>query len=203
MEPLSVAPVTLEGSVVRLEPLAPSHREALAEAARDSRIFAYLSMDLSRPGEIAIWLERALAAQARGQELPFAIRSLAEDRIVGSTRYMNVEPRHRRLEIGWIWLDPRCWGGPINTESNLILLGHAFERLGAHRVEYRTDLLNERSQRAIEALGAQREGVLRRHMVMREDRVRDTVQYAILDEDWPQAKARIESRLARLLAAAP
>ncbi len=201
MTPLEVAPVTLAGRTVRLEPLALGHAEGLEEAARDPRIFAYLSMDLSRPGQIAAWLKRALAAQVRGEELPFAIVGLADGRLAGSMRYMNIAAPHRRLEIGWIWLAPCCWGGPFNTEGNLLLLGHAFETLGAHRVEYRADALNLRSQRAIEALGAVREGTFRRHMVMREDRVRDTVQFAIVDEDWPRTRVRIEARLARLIGA--
>jgi RimJ/RimL family protein N-acetyltransferase len=108
---------------------------------------------------------------------------------------MNVAAPHRRLEIGWTWLIPEAWGGPFNTEAKLLLLGHAFETLGAQRVEFRTDALNARSRAAIAALGATQDGLFRRHMVMRNGRVRDTVQFAIVDEDWPGVKARLTARL--------
>lgn len=196
-------PMRLEGGQVRLEPLAREHLEGLRLAAADDSVFTHLSVSLAAPGSLERWLEQALEAQARDEALAFATRRLADGQLVGSTRYMNAVPAHRRVEIGWTWLAREAWGGPINVESKILLLGHAFERLGAHRVEFRTDLLNVRSQAAIAALGATKEGVFRRHMVVRNGRVRDTVQYAILDEEWPAIRARLEARLAEKVASAP
>lgn len=196
-------PMRLEGGQVRLEPLARDHLEGLRLAAADDSVFTHLSVSLAAPGSLERWLEQALEAQARDEALAFATRRLADGQLVGSTRYMNAVPAHRRVEIGWTWLAREAWGGPINVESKILLLGHAFERLGAHRVEFRTDLLNVRSQAAIAALGATKEGVFRRHMVVRNGRVRDTVQYAILDEEWPAIRARLEARLAEKVASAP
>jgi len=200
---MNLAPITLAGQSLKLEPLGPEHRAGLARAADDPSIFRYVSADLTRPAELDAWLERAAKARDAGRELAFAIIGLADKEVMGSARYMNIEPRHRRLEIGWIWLARKRWGGPYAIECNLLLLAHAFEALKCHRVEYRTDVLNFRSQRMIEGLGARREGLFRRHMVMQEGRVRDTLQYALIDEDWPQAKARLKERLARRLGPPP
>lgn len=191
-----LAPVTLTGRFVGLEPLEARHFAELRPIVGEARLFDYLSVDLGQPGALERWVEQACEAMARGEQLVFVKRLVADGRLVGSTRYLNVAPAHRRLEIGWTWLVPAVWGGPVNTESKLLLLAHAFERLGAHRVEFRTDLRNQRSQAAIAALGAVREGVFRRHMVVRDGYVRDTVQFAIVDQDWPAIRARLEARLA-------
>jgi RimJ/RimL family protein N-acetyltransferase len=129
--------------------------------------------------------------------LPFAIRLNADGRLIGSTRYLNIAPEHRRLEIGWTWLHPDHWGGRINAAAKLLLFAHAFETLGAHRVELRTDALNARARRAILKLGAAEEGILRRHMVMAGGRVRDTVQFAVIDADWPAVRAGLAARIAK------
>ncbi len=191
-----IAPTTLEGRFVTLEVLKLAHSAELRPLVGDSRIFAYLSVDLGAPGALDRWVDQALEAMASGDQLVFVKRQHATGQLVGSTRYMNVVTQHRRVEIGWTWLTPSAWGGPINTEAKLLLLSHAFEALGAHRVEFRTDSRNLQSQAAIAALGATREGVFRRHMVVKDGYVRDTVQFAIVDQDWSNIRPRLEARLA-------
>jgi len=142
------------------------------------------------------WLEDALRARDAGAEMPFATLDAAAGTVLGSTRYMGIARAHRRLEIGWTWLAPAARGTGVNTETKLLLLEHAFERLGAHRVELRTDALNGRSRAALAAIGATFEGISRRHMVMASGRVRDTAWYAIVDEDWPVVRERLRTRLA-------
>jgi RimJ/RimL family protein N-acetyltransferase len=176
---------------VTLEPLGHDHLDALGAAAADPRIWRYLSTDLRDGACRNAWLAAALTGQAAGSALPFAIRD-ARGTVVGSTRYLNIAPEHRRLEIGWTWLASSHWGGPTNLAMKLLMLKHAFEALGAIRVELRTDVLNQASRAAIARLGANEEGVLRRHMIVAEGRVRDTVQFAILDEQWPEIKPRLE-----------
>jgi len=196
-------PLRLTGRFVALEPLVPEHLDGLRTAPADGSIFTHLSGELGAPGVMERWYAQACEAAARDEALPFATRRLSDGRIVGSTRYMNAVPLHRRVEIGWTWLAREAWGGPLNVESKLLLLDHAFDRLGAHRVEFRTDLLNVRSQAAIAALGATKDGVFRRHMIMRGGRVRDTVQFSIVDQDWPTVRAELEPRLADKAARAP
>jgi RimJ/RimL family protein N-acetyltransferase len=191
-----LAPVRLAGRFVVLEPLEPAHLTELRPIVGDPRVFTHLTVDLGAPGALERWLDQARGPTARGEQLVFVTRLIADGRLVGSTRYLNVAAPHRRLEIGWTWLLPAVWGGPVNTESKLLLLAHAFEVLGAHRVEFRTDSRNERSQAAIAALGAAKEGVFRRHMVVKDGYVRDTVQFAIVDQDWPAVRPRLEARLA-------
>ena len=191
-----IAPVWLVGRFVALEPLEPRHLDELRPIVRDSRVFTHLTVDLGTPGALERWHEQAEAAATSGDQLVFVKRLVADGRLVGSTRYLNIAAPHRRLEIGWTWLVPAVWGGPVNTESKLLLLAHAFEHLGAHRVEFRTDSRNVRSQAAIAALGAVKEGVFRRHMVVKDGFVRDTMQFAIVDQDWPAIRARLEARLA-------
>lgn len=189
-------PIRLTGRFVALEPIESRHLTELRHIVGDPRVFAHLTSDLGAPGALERWVEQALAATAEGDQLVFVKRRAADGRLVGSTRYLNIAAPHRRLEIGWTWLVPAVWGGPVNTESKLLLLAHAFETLGAHRVEFRTDLRNVRSQAAIAALGAVREGVFRRHMVVKDGYVRDTVQFAVVDQDWKGIRAGLEARLA-------
>jgi RimJ/RimL family protein N-acetyltransferase len=145
------------------------------------------------------WIEGALQTAAKGGECPFAIIDLATERAVGSTRYMDIAPTDRRLEIGWTWLGRNYWRSAVNTECKYLLLTHAFDSLKCLRVQLKTDLRNERSQRAIERLGAVREGVLRKHMILalKENYQRSTVMYSILDSEWPTVKAGLEAKLQR------
>ncbi|MSP67972.1 MAG: N-acetyltransferase [Alphaproteobacteria bacterium] len=191
---MKVTPVTLAGYGVRIEPLAEAHLAGLARAAAFDGIWDYMSMDLREPGAVALWYQRAQAGVAKGGECPFAILRAADGAPVGSTRFLNIEPAHKRLEIGWTWLSPPAMRTSINTACKRLLLAHAFETLGAIRVELRTDARNLRSRQAILRLGAQAEGILRRHMLIR-GYVRDTAQFAIADHDWPHVRARLERML--------
>jgi RimJ/RimL family protein N-acetyltransferase len=193
-----VEPVTLEGTVVRIEPLAPTHLDDLFEAAQDDAIWAYMPTNPSASRDaMAAWIEDALAARESGAQLPFAIVARSSGRAVGSTRYLTITPRDRSLEIGWTWLGREARRTAVNTECKYLLLQHAFERLGALRVQIKTDSRNLTSQRAIERIGAVREGVLRKHMLVQHGYQRDTVMYSIVDDEWPAVEARLRERLAR------
>ncbi len=171
---------TLTGELVRLEPLAPEHEQGLWEASRDPRTWRWLSiLQPQTREELRAYLDGALANAAAGLELPFATLRRADGRIVGSTRFLALRPEHRSIEIGWTWLAPEAWGTGANVEAKLLMLGDAFERLGCRRVELKTDALNERSRRAMEALPAQFEGVHRKHMLVRSGENRDTAWYSV------------------------
>ena len=140
------------------------------------------------------YLDEALGEAAAGRQFVFTIRRRADDRVIGSTR-MELHPEHRRLEIGWTWIDSSTWRTGANVEAKYLLLEHAFERMGCVRVELKTDSSNQRSRRAIEGIGGRLEGVFRKHMIVRSGERRDTAWYAILDDEWPDAKARLRQRL--------
>jgi RimJ/RimL family protein N-acetyltransferase len=185
----------LEGRIVRLEPLAPGHEEGLWEASRDARTWRWLS--IVQPATRAEWseyLEQALAAARAGTEIPLV--TLREGTIVGSTRFLALRPEHRSVEIGWTWLHPSAWSTGTNAEAKLLQLRHAFDTWGCRRVELKTDALNERSRRALEALGATFEGIHRKHMLVRDGESRDSAWYSVTDDDWPDVRAHLEERLA-------
>jgi RimJ/RimL family protein N-acetyltransferase len=191
-------PVILEGSHVRLEPLDLSHAEDLYAVGNDERIWRYMPRArLAGLADAREMIQEARAAAADGSQIPFAIIERHCNRAVGSTRYLDIRRRDRALEIGWTWLGSAYQRTPINTECKYLLLRHAFEALGAVRVQLKTDLRNEGSQRAIERLGAIREGVLRKHMSVWDGFIRDTVYYSILDNEWPGVRRRIEALLER------
>jgi len=193
MTTISVPP--LAGRWVRLEPLAAEHREPLRAAADDDRIWRF-TLVLARGPGFDGWFDDALAQRDAGRQFPFAVRRLADGRLVGSTSYLDIMPRHKRVEIGSTWYAPDVWGTRVNPECKLLLLEHAFEVLGVNRVALVTDLLNERSQRAVAKLGAVREGVLRAHMVSQGGRIRDSVVFGITTAEWPQVRAGLLARLA-------
>jgi RimJ/RimL family protein N-acetyltransferase len=199
---LRLAPVTLEGSVVRLEPLEPRHLADLAQAGRDASIWTWMFEPLMDPARMEAWLEAARANVAGGTELPFATVERASGRAVGSTRYMSLALEHRRLEIGWTWLAPPWQRTGLNTEAKLLQLEHAFQRVGCRRVEFKTDARNERSRAALLAIGARFEGVFRKHMIMADGRQRDSAYYSILDDEWPEVREALRERLARRIARA-
>jgi RimJ/RimL family protein N-acetyltransferase len=186
----------LEGERVRLEPLDARHVPGLLEAAADPATWTWLVGRLDDQAALRAWLDDALRARDAGTEMPFATLDAKTGRVVGSTRYLAIVPAHRRLEIGWTWLAPATWGTGINVEAKLLLLTHAFDELGAMRVELKTDARNERSRAAIVALGAQFEGIFRKHMRMPDGRIRDSAWYAITDDDWPAVRTQLEARLA-------
>ena len=193
---MHVEPVTLTGKVVRLEPLRKEHAEALFRAAQDPTIWSYMPYNPSLSmAAMYSWLEDALEAQALGKELPFVIVQRATGEVVGSTRYLTIVAKDRGLEIGGTWLARAVQRSPVNTECKYLLSCHAFETLGAIRVQFKTDSRNLTSQRAIERLGAIKEGVLRNHMILPDGYYRHSVYYSILDTEWPTVKANLEDKM--------
>lgn len=191
------ASTRLDGRRVALEPLAAEHAGELYVAARDERIWTWMPEDASvSPQAFGAWFGAALDAARRGEEVPFAVRDLATRTLVGSTRYLALAREDRRLELGWTWYAPAVWRTGVNVECKLLLLGHAFERLGCQRVELKTDARNERSREAMLALGATFEGVFRKHMLRRYG-VRDTAWYSVVDDEWPDVRERLSERLGR------
>ncbi len=195
VEPRRPADVVLEGTHVRLEPLRRDHVEALLPLALEPELWELSPEPLRSRDDLAAYVDTALADKAAGRALPFAIVDRATGAAIGSTRYGNLAPEHRRLEIGWTWLGKRYWRTPRNTEAKLLLLRHAFDALGCLRVELKTDVLNHRSRSAILRLGAREEGVFRQHVVCCDGRLRDTVWFSILDTEWPEVRANLERRL--------
>lgn len=186
-------PTTLEGHGVRLEPLAPSHAAALLAAASDGALWELRFTSVPGPGlaEVEHYIATALRGQADGTMLPWVVRELASDTIIGSTRYHDIVAPIGRVEIGYTWYAARWQRTRVNSACKLLLMTHAFETLGAEVVGLRTDILNTRSQQAIERLGAQRDGVIRHHQVRRDGSARDTVMYSVLAAEWPGVRGRL------------
>lgn len=191
-------PVTLEGRVVRLEPLSLEHATHLHEpAAQDASTWDYMPVPPpASPHDTEQWVRHALAERDAGREVPFAIVERSACRAIGSTRYLDLRRTDRALEIGWTWIAPAWRRTAVNTECKLLLLRHAFDDLGAWRVQFKTDARNVASQRAIARLGAVREGVLRRHRRCWDGFVRDTVYYSILDREWQDVRRHLERHAA-------
>lgn len=190
-------PVTLEGHGVRLEPLTAAHEAPLAAAAADGELWKLWFTSVPAPGETSQYIESALAGLAAGQMLPWAVRELSTGLIAGTTRYHDIVAPVDRVEIGWTWYGARWQRSRVNTACKLLLMAHAFDALGCAVVGLRTDIFNTRSQQAIEALGANRDGVLRHYMARRDGSGRDTVMYSILRAEWPAMRSHLEARLAR------
>jgi RimJ/RimL family protein N-acetyltransferase len=194
---MNVAPIMLEGDIVRLEPLALRHVDDLQAVAFDPDLWRWVPAQVTNRVELEAYIDEALEEQARGVSLPFAVIERRGGRAIGSTRYAAISRSDRRLEIGWTWYGRTWHRTGVNTESKLLLLRHAFETLGAIRVELKTDALNERSRNAILRLGAQQEGIFRNHRIIPgSGRIRDTVYFSIIDREWPAVRARLEEYLA-------
>ena len=193
-----VEPVTLEGSVVRLEPLSLDHLPGLTQIGLDADIWRWMPSNIQTPGEMRTYIDNALAGRETGREMPFATIERSSGRVVGGTRYMNIEPQHRRLEIGFTWLAPAWQRTALNTEAKLLMMAHAFNALGALRVEFKTDSLNDKSRTALLGIGAKEEGTMRNHMVTDSGRRRHSVYFSVIEEEWPQVRQHLEMRLARL-----
>jgi len=195
---VEIVPITLTGKLVRLEPLSESHVPALIVAARDENIWRYMLYGYPDNEKKMLTLVRdLLQRQANGTDLPFAVIHLASGRAIGMTRYLEIRPEHRALEIGGTWYATEFQRTAVNTECKYLMLRHAFEALGCTRVQFKADARNARSIRAIERLGAVREGVLRNHMITPDGTLRDSVYFSILDREWSGVKARLEKMLAR------
>ncbi|HEX9951482.1 MAG TPA: GNAT family N-acetyltransferase [Rubricoccaceae bacterium] len=197
MTPL--APVTLRGAAVVLQPLTAGHAPALWRVAQDPELWRWTLSQVCSPADLDAYIEAALGAQAAGTALPFALR--VGGQVAGSTRLANADVPNGRIEIGWTFIGQPWQRTVVNTEAKLLLMRHAFETLGARRVEFKTDALNVRSRAAIARLGATEEGTLRQHMVTASGRVRDTVYFSVLASEWPAVQTRLTERLDRLPAA--
>jgi RimJ/RimL family protein N-acetyltransferase len=194
---IQVAPAVLEGHGVRLEPLATSHARDIAEAVRDGELWRLWFTAVPEPGQADAYVSTALEGQRDGHMLPWAVRELTTGTIIGSTRYHDIVAAIDRVEIGYTWYAKRWQRSHVNTACKLLLLQHAFERLGCKVVGLRTDNFNFSSQRAIEGIGAKKDGVLRHHQARRDGTVRDSVMYSILQTEWRDVKRHLELRLAR------
>ena len=190
-------PVTLEGHGVRLEPMAKEHRDALAKAAADGKLWQLWFTSVPEPQQTEGYIAQALEGRDAGHMLPWVVRELGSGEIAGSTRYHDIIKPASRVEIGWTWYAKRWQKSHVNTACKLLLLTHAFEALDCKVVGLRTDNFNFNSQRAIEALGAKKDGVLRHHWPRRDGSVRDSVMYSIVLSEWPDVKRHLGLRLAR------
>lgn len=193
---MKLEPVTLEGRHVRLVPMTPEHVPALWEAGRDPELWRLTMSQVHSEDDMRRYVSAALHAQTAGTALPFVTTEAAAGRVVGSTRFGNVDPANRRVEIGWTWISPAWQRTAVNTEAKYLMLRHAFETLGCVRVELKTDVLNERSRAAILRIGAREEGILRKHQITELGRIRDTVYFSVVDDEWPDVRARLEGMLA-------
>jgi len=192
-----LAPVTLTGAGVRLEPLSLGHLDALAEVGLDPELWAQSMARVRNRDELRRWIERALADGDAGVALPFVTVERASDRAVGSSRFGNYSAVDRRIEIGWTWVAAPWQRSSVNTEAKYLMLQHAFEALGCIRVELKTDAINLRSRNAILRIGATEEGILRSHAITEGGRVRDAVMFSVLAPEWPAVKQRLEAKLSR------
>jgi RimJ/RimL family protein N-acetyltransferase len=198
VEMMEVRPVTLTGSFVRLEPLSEAHIPGLTAIGMDDSIWQYMPYGFMRSeDDIRRWVRGILARASDGTDLPFAAIDLASGCVAGATRYMEIRPAHHGLEIGGTWYGAAFRRTRVNTECKYLLFEHAFEILKCIRVQLKTDSRNERSQRAIERLGAVKEGVLRNHLILPDGHVRHSVYYSILDSEWPTLRMRLQQLLAR------
>jgi len=189
-------PCVLEGAHVRLEPLGPAHLDGLCAVGLDPELWKWIPTQVLDRRGMQEYVETALDEQRRGSALPFATTLKADGKVIGSTRYANISLKDRRLEIGWTWIGKPWQRTAVNTEAKLLMLRHAFETLGCVRVELKTDGLNEKSRNAILRLGAKQEGIFRRHMLTYSGRIRDTVYFSILDDEWPAVRVGLKAKLA-------
>lgn len=193
---MHLAPVTLAGTHVRLVPITREHVPALWRAGSDPELWRLTISQVHGEDDMRRYVDDALRAQVQGTALPFVTTLAETGEVVGSTRFANADATHRRVEIGWTWIAPAWQRTALNTEAKYLMLRHAFETLGCLRVELKTDALNQRSRNAILRMGATEEGVLRKHQVTEGGRVRDSVYFSVIDDEWPAVRARLERMLA-------
>jgi RimJ/RimL family protein N-acetyltransferase len=194
---MKIGPVTLEGTLVRLESMRAEHADGLVAAGTGHGLFRYFPFSLESDAEMRAFVASSIAGLGRGSVLPFTTIERASGRIVGSTSYLAIEPAHKRLEIGATWITPDFQRSPVNTEAKLLQLAHCFEVLGCNRVEFKTDARNARSRAALVRIGAVEEGTFRAHMVMPDGALRSSVYFSVIASEWPDVKQRIASLRAR------
>jgi len=190
-----VTPVTLEGRHVRLEPLSQEHHCGLSAVGLEGELWRWIPTPVRTPEEMSAYIATALEEQTRGASLPFALIEKSSGRVIGCTRYGNIDRTHHRVEIGWTWVAPAWQRTGVNTEAKYLLLKHAFETLGCMRVELKTDSLNEKSRAAILRIGGREEGTFRNHMITASGRIRHTVYFSIVDSEWPAVKVRLQNMM--------
>jgi RimJ/RimL family protein N-acetyltransferase len=191
-----IEPVTLVGRIVRLEPLGEDHLDALADVGLDPALWTWIGFPVRTRDDLRRYIEEALRDREAGRAMPFATVEKATGRPIGSTRYGNVDLFNRRVEIGWTWVAQAWQRTGVNTDAKLLMLTHAFDVLGCNRVEFKTDSLNVQSRTALLGIGATQEGILRNHMVTESGRLRHSVYFSVIREEWPEVRARLERRLA-------
>ena len=195
---MEIKPVTLQGKHVRLEPMTEAHAAGLAEIGVGQPFWDFMVYgNMGTEEDMRGWVRQILARAEKGTDLPFVVMHLASGRIAGATRYLNIMPNDRGLEVGGTWYGTEFQRTAVNTECKYLLLTHAFETLKCIRVQIKTDSLNERSQKAIERIGAKKEGVLRNHMILPNGRIRHSVYYSILDSEWSEVKKKLEEMLVK------
>jgi RimJ/RimL family protein N-acetyltransferase len=194
---MDLSPVTLTGTAVRLEPLALSHLDGLCAVGLEPSLWTLSQSRIASCDDMRAYVEEALAEQRAGVALPFATVDQATGTVIGSTRFGSASHEHRRIEIGWTWIAPRWQRTAVNTEAKYLMLRHAFETMGARRVELKTSTLNTRSRQAMLRIGATEEGVLRQHMIRPDGSSRDSVYFSVIDIEWPAVKARLEGMMKR------
>ena len=195
---MEVKPVTLQGKHVRLEPLTEAHIPGLTKIGVGQSFWDFMLYgNINTEDDMRGWVRDILSRAEKGTDLPFVAIHLESGHVAGATRYLNIMPKDRGLEVGGTWYGLEFQRTPVNTECKYLLLKHAFETLGCIRVQLKTDSRNERSQKAIERIGAKKEGVLRNHMILPDGRIRHSVFYSILDTEWPDVKKNLEAMLAR------
>jgi RimJ/RimL family protein N-acetyltransferase len=193
---MEIRPVTLQGTRVRMEPLSlERHFEGLAEIGLDPELWRWTINECETREDLSAYLREALDMQSEGDALPFATIDQATGKVAGCTRFGNIVPRHRRAEIGWTWVGKPYQRSHVNTEAKYLMLRHAFETWGCHRVELKTNALNKKSRAAILRIGAKEEGILRKHAINDNGTVRDTVYFSIIDDEWPAVKERLEKMM--------
>jgi N-acetyltransferase len=192
---MTIEPITLTGTHVRLESLSLDHHAALCEVGLDPELWRWIPCQVLTPEDMRVFVQTALQWQWDGTALPFATVEQASDRVIGSTRFMNIDQPNRHVEIGATWISKPWQRTAVNTEAKYLMLRHAFETLGCIRVELKTDSLNEKSRNAILRIGAKEEGIFRNHMLCHGGRIRHSAWYSIIDSEWPEVKARLEAKL--------
>jgi N-acetyltransferase len=195
--PMTIQSETLEGNYVRLEPMRLDHHDLLCEVGLVSELWLWTMNQCLTPDDMRKYMETALDDLAKDAALPFVTIDKVSNKIVGSTRFGNIDLKNKKAEIGWTWLNPEWQRTYINTEAKLLMLAHGFEIWDCNRIELKTDRLNEKSRNAIQRLGATEEGILRSHMLTDAGRRRDTVYFSILREEWPEIKRRLQQRLSK------